>query len=122
VIAETYPAEFYVLLGLYFLPGKGNGKTTQVARQRLAPDLLNHADALGVQLTGPARVEIEDGFGGGSDGEDRFDAMVGLLGMLTHLAQTSDGERLPEPEIRVVEGWMLGQTANVSAPRSPVRG
>lgn len=116
VIAETYPAEFYVLLGLRFLPGKGNGKTSQVARQRLTPDMLRVAGTLGVELTDAARAEIEDGFGGGSDGEDRFDAMVGLLGMLTHLAEASDGERLPAPEIRAVEGWMLGQTANVSNP------
>jgi hypothetical protein len=115
VIAETYPAEFYVLLGLRFLPGKGNGKTIQIARRRFAPDLLHNADALGVQLTGPARAEIEDGFDAGRDGEDRFDAMVGLLGMLTHLTEASSGELLPEPQIRAIEGWMLGQTANVSA-------
>ncbi len=118
VIVETYPAEFYVLLGLHFLPGKGNGKTSRLARQRLATDVLERAAALGVELSGPARAEIKDGFGEGRDGEDRFDAMVGLLGMLTHLANAGEGERLPERDVVAVEGWMLGQP--VSTPTPPI--
>ena len=35
-----------------------------------------------VHLTDRLRAEIADGFGESPDGKDRFDAVVGLLGML----------------------------------------
>ena len=54
-------------------------------------------------------ADIRDGFGGGANGEDRFDATVGLFGMLN----VALGLRPPgDPAERVlcrVEGWILGQ-------------
>jgi hypothetical protein len=52
------------------------------------------------------RKEIHDGF---SQGDDAFDAVVGLFGML----QVCNGQRAPgEPDevvIREIEGWILGR-------------
>ncbi|WP_143523529.1 hypothetical protein [Pararhizobium arenae] len=54
---------------------------------------------------------ISDGFGNGKDGEDRFDATVGLLGMI----DVVDGRRsegVPEADnVKTWEGWILGQRA-----------
>ena len=55
-----------------------------------------------------------DGFGGGADGEDRFDAVVGLWGMLdVALGNRAPGE--PDDKTTWVEGWILGQPAAPSA-------
>jgi hypothetical protein len=51
-------------------------------------------------------AEVQDGFGSGADGEDRFDALVGLIGMLEVLATGREPTVGPDPR---VEGWILGQ-------------
>ena len=59
-----------------------------------------------------AEAELDSAFGDRSDGEDRFDAFVGLVGMLNVLL----GGRQPGPPAdafdaaTTVEGWILGQT------------
>ena len=55
------------------------------------------------------REEIEEGFGDSPNGEDAFDATVGLFGMLNVvLGRRTPGD--PDDErVRNVEGWMLGQ-------------
>jgi hypothetical protein len=54
---------------------------------------------------------IQAGFGADAPGEDRFDSLIGLLGLIGVL----DGKRpdfVPEdPMITSWEGWVLGQTA-----------
>jgi hypothetical protein len=53
---------------------------------------------------------IADGFGPKSDGEDAFDAIMGLLGMI----EVADGRRTEGPlDHRNLqwEGWILGQAA-----------
>lgn len=107
VIAETYPAEFYRHLGLNV-----RSKRDQVDRQANASTLLRWANENNIVPTREMRSTIEDGFGPLSDGDDRFDAAVGLFGMLNIiLGHRASGE----PEDRAthkVEGWMLGQLAN----------
>jgi hypothetical protein len=53
---------------------------------------------------------IDDGFGADAAGEDRFDALIGVLGVINVL----DGNRpdgVPDdPWLRRWEGWVLGQT------------
>lgn len=69
-------------------------------------------------LTGDARRALDEGFGDGPDGEDCFDAFVGLIGMLNIVL----GHRDPgppstvPPEVIAVEGWMLGHGAPQAAP------
>lgn len=52
--------------------------------------------------------------GAGKDGEDRFDAVVGLLGMLdVVLGNRRPGE--PEDDTTRIEGWILGQHSTTRA-------
>jgi hypothetical protein len=112
VIAETYPAEFYTHLGVRFSAnrrGEKSGKRVQPDRAANAPVLLAWARAAHVRLAPALRAELQDGFGTSADGEDRFDATVGLLGMLNVvLKRRSPGE--PDDEVvHRIEGWILGQ-------------
>jgi hypothetical protein len=56
-----------------------------------------------------ARQALASGFGSRGDGEDDFDALVGLLGMLRHLRTGAQVEAPPDPAVTSVEGWILGQ-------------
>jgi hypothetical protein len=53
--------------------------------------------------------EIRDGFGDDKFGEDRFDAVVGLFGMLAVLLNLRDAGAPQLPEVQRVEGWILGR-------------
>lgn len=116
VAAETYPAECYRHLGVRFSPprvGASSGKRVQAERSANAQRLLRWADETGISLDGALRTTIEDGFGATADGEDRFDAVVGLLGLLNIVL----GRRPPgdpgDPAIRRIEGWIMGQFENI---------
>lgn len=108
VIIETYPAEFYRQLGIVLKPGK----RSQEARQQNADTLFQWAHACDVELDPKLDVIIENGFGPSPDGEDPFDATIGLFGMLNVLL---GNQQLYEPTdvvTRKIEGWMFGQSAN----------
>ena len=107
VLAETYPAEVYGHLGLDLR----GGKRRQAARRANAAALLAWAEAAGVEIAPALVAKIEDGFGAGASGEDRFDAVVGLLGMLNVVLGRRPSGEPDDPVIRRIEGWILGQTA-----------
>jgi hypothetical protein len=120
VVAETYPAEFYSHLGIAFPragPGSKSGKRQSASRAFNAPALLACAARLGVQLDPVLRADILDGFGATRDGEDRFDAVIGLFGMLTILLGDCQVGEPTQGAIRRVEGWILGQAPNNSNQR-----
>jgi hypothetical protein len=105
VLAETYPGDVYRQLGI---PRRGWSKRRQADRGNVGQIIANwlaarpHIDASA--LSG----SLNDGFGEDRAGEDRFDAFVGLLGMLSVVS----GER-PEAigmdaSCRIHEGWILG--------------
>ncbi len=103
-VAETYPAEFYGHLGLE-LRGSKRRRTDRAAQ---ADDLHRWARRSRVGLSAALAQEIDEGFGDRPDGEDRFDAVVGLLGMLgVLLGRRPSGEPTNDPEL-CVEGWILG--------------
>jgi hypothetical protein len=106
-IAETYPAEVYGHLGISLR--RRGGKRSQNARRAVATQSLAELDRLDVTAEAAARAETEDGFGTMSNGEDRFDAMVGLLGMLLVLRRQRGSGEPDDPVVRRVEGWILGQ-------------
>jgi hypothetical protein len=112
VVAETYPGEFYHHLGINFsnpVTGRKSGKRDQLARRNNRELLLRFAEAQSIHLDPPLWEEIRDGFGANPNGEDRFDATIGLFGMLNTL--NSEGS-LSEPEsevVRRIEGWIFGQ-------------
>jgi hypothetical protein len=120
VAAETYPAEVYGHLGLWpgggRRPGAGRrreSKRLQAARAGSGSRLLEVAGGLGLRLEPSLREAIADGFGPSPDGEDPFDATVGLLGMVNvALGRRSPGTPC-DPEIRRIEGWILGQEATI---------
>jgi hypothetical protein len=102
-IAETYPAEYYGPIGC----AKPGSKRVQEDRKQRGVALLDYAAGLKATLAPEVEALIADGFGPSGDGEDPFDAVVGLLGMLTALR---DGSEAPtDPGVRTVEGWILGQ-------------
>jgi hypothetical protein len=69
------------------------------------------ARELGVELAPELQAQIDDGFGKRPDGEDRFDATVGLLGMLGVVLERHPPGEPADAEIRAVEGWILGQAS-----------
>ena len=106
-VAETYPAEFYGQLG--FSNGRWS-KRRQPDRRARSGALCDWAEKHSIELADDLRKAILDGFGDSATGEDQFDAVTGLFGMLKTL---SNGMNEPEEEeIRTVEGWILGQAWN----------
>ncbi len=123
VAAETYPREFYGHLGVSFARGPGpapRSKRRQEDRLGNAAALLAWTDKTGTVLAPALRDAIAGGFGPGGGGEDRFDSVVGLFGMLNVvLGRRDPGVPAGDEAVRRVEGWILGRSP-VSDRRSPV--
>ena len=109
VVAETYPAESGLHLGLP-ATGRGWSKRKQADRAAHANTLLSWADSRGVAISDDLARQLRDGFGSAAEGEDPFDATVGVLGML----EVALGRRYDMPALddntRLVEGWIFGQS------------
>jgi hypothetical protein len=107
VLAEVYPAEALRHCGLRL----GGSKRVRAPRQSLAPALRAAMAERRVHPSPALAAAVADGFGADAAGEDRFDSVVGLLGLIGVL----DGARpdfVPDdPWVRRWEGWVLGQTA-----------
>lgn len=115
VVAETYPAECYRHLGVHFpspRAGASSGKRVQAERSAQAQTLLNWASQAGVDIDPALRAAIGDGFGASDDGEDRFDAVVGLFGLLNIVLGCRPPGDPTDPAICHIEGWILGQLEN----------
>ena len=107
VLAEVYPAEALRHCGLR-LPGS---KRAQGPRLALAAALR---EACALRRVSPSRAlaaAIRDGFGADAKGEDRFDSVIGLLGLIGVLEGDRPDFVPDDPWIRNWEGWVLGQTA-----------
>ena len=106
VIAETYPAEAYRVVGADFLPGQS--KRRQTDRRTKSDAVVAWAKRHSVAFTEEASEALADGFGAKSNGEDQFDAALGLLKMI----EVVDGRRREGPETSseqaAWEGWILG--------------
>ena len=83
VVAEVYPGEMIHHIGMQV-----RSKRDQAERAKAAEPALAWVTRHGWRLTPEAEMALKDGFGSAADGEDRFDAFVGLLGMLGVLAGT----------------------------------
>lgn len=110
VAAETYPAECYHHLGLTD-GGKRWSKRRRADRAALAPRLLAWAADAGITLAPELVTAIRDGFGPGPGGDDPFDAMVGLFGMLNVILGRRPSGEPEDATVRDIEGWILGQSA-----------
>jgi hypothetical protein len=107
VVAETYPAEFYRHLGLDLR----GGKRKQPVRANNAKRLLAWAEGARVDPEDGLVRQIRGGFGTGADGDDRFDAAIGLFGMLNVVLGHRPSGEPDDDDVRRVEGWILGQKA-----------
>ena len=114
VVAETYPAEAAVHAGVAL---RGSKRDQQV-RAAGAGALLAYAARVGFDVAEPLRVEVAEGFGDDATGEDRFDAVLGLFGMLgVVLGARDEGAPRDDPAVTSVEGWILGlDPADVDVP------
>lgn len=108
VVAETYPAESGLHLGLP-ATGRGWSKRRQADRRAQATPLLRWANRRKVRLSDELHAQVQDGFGASANGEDRFDTTVGTFGLL----EVALEHRLEAPELtnetRRIEGWIMGQ-------------
>lgn len=75
-VLEAYPAETYGHLGL----SRGFGKRSREGRSSQARTILSWCERRAIVLQADLAANIEDGFGNSANGEDAFDAFVGLLG------------------------------------------
>ncbi|ONG55675.1 hypothetical protein BKE38_09000 [Pseudoroseomonas deserti] len=107
VIAETYPAEAYGHVGIGFKPRMS--KQRQDDRRAAAAGLPAWAALHRIRFSDELSAQITEGFGLSKAGEDPFDALAGVLGMIEIL----DGRRPEAPTLhqlaRQWEGWILGQ-------------
>jgi hypothetical protein len=111
VVSETYPRQLYQYFRTSF-NGRGS-KRKQEDRLDWIPDLLRWADLLEVDWEDEPRRLVESGLSADVHGEDEFDAVVGLLGMISVITGAVDsGEPENDPAVAAVEGWILGRKAD----------
>jgi len=106
VIVETYPAECY---DWFFQGGLKGKKGDAEVRKKTGSALLDWAGRANVRLDPALTQAIEHGF---PDGDDAFDATVGLFGMLEVLMGRREPGDPNEESIRKLEGWILGQQSS----------
>lgn len=116
VLVETYPGDVYGQIGL---PRKASwSKRTQQGRALAGLAMIDWLRGKPVTVDKDLADLITDGFSARSVGEDQFDAVVGLLGMIEVVSGRWD-EGCPDLAcISRWEGWILGQNAPVHSPSS----
>jgi hypothetical protein len=107
VVAETYPAECYG----WFLPEPLRGKGKLEVRRAVGSHLKGWAASLDLGLEPALRDMIEKGF---AEGDDAFDAVIGLIGMIAVVTGRRQPGEPNEDRIRKLEGWILGQGVSTS--------
>jgi hypothetical protein len=90
------------------LRGRG-GKRSQAARNANAPILLDWAKRANLALAPVLRAEITAGFGSRPGADDRFDAVIGLFGLINVMVGARPTGEPYDPVARRLEGWILGQ-------------
>jgi hypothetical protein len=113
VVAETYPGEVYGHLGLALR--QHGGKRRQAARAAVASRLLDWAERSAIAMPPALAAAIATGFGSRPDADDRFDAMVGLFGLLNVVRGARPSGEPDDPVVRRIEGWILGLDAAETA-------
>jgi Protein of unknown function (DUF429) len=110
VIAETYPAESYGHVGVAF--GAKQSKRRDTDRAQKTTAIFNWGKHRGVMFVPQITELVEGGFGSDSVGEDRFDALMGLLGMMEVVLGGRPDGAPRDNSIRKWEGWILGQAGS----------
>jgi hypothetical protein len=120
VVTEAYPGEVYGHLSLSLRAG--GGKRSQAARSAAAPLLLDWARQADLALAPELCAEISAGFGAAPGADDRFDAVVGLFGLLNVVSGARPSGEPDDPVVRRIEGWILGQDAAAAGGQTPSDG
>lgn len=108
VLCETYPQEAYRHMGVKFR--RGGSKRNRDDRKSAGDILLKWATTHAVALSKEARDALFDGFGPSKQGEDPFDALVGLLSMVEVVeGRRNEGGEVLSADVKKWEGWILGQ-------------
>ncbi len=113
IIVESYPAEYYERIGIQFRRTGQNsgGKRFQGSRAAQAGSILKWCSSNRVELDNELTEWLCAGFGSSPGGEDPFDSLIGLLGMISCWR---DPTQIYEPDdfnIRQIEGWIFGMPA-----------
>jgi len=103
---ETYPALACDHIGFRFASGESKQKN-----QKQAACLLTWSDSRGINAIPSLRAEMLYGFGIDPTGEDRFDALVGVLSMIDVVTDRRVANAPDDPKITQWEGWILGRTS-----------
>jgi hypothetical protein len=112
LVVETYPAEFYGHLGME----RNFKKSARADRQRQAKPILSWCEANRASLSPGLRRAVEDGFGEHKTADDVFDTVTGLLGMIEVFSNPSAFPVPEDPEVRAIEGWILGMRESATKP------
>lgn len=102
VLAEAYPTQYHRSILKTQFSGKGN----QGKRKEQAPHLCAWARKHKVHLQSSLLREIQAGF---PQGDNAFDAVLGLFGLLEVAIGVRPDGYPTDPNIRSPEGWILGQ-------------
>lgn len=113
VIAETYPAEAGIHLGLK-AAGCGWSKRKREGRLQQTGQIEAWLKRSQVESTPALKAMMADGFGDDAAAEDRFDAVVGLFSMLNLALGLGECRAPSDEDIRSVEGWILGQATSTA--------
>ena len=107
MLCETYPGEAYAHVGAAF--ENQESERNQRDRAARAGAVMSWAARNRVILELAASAAIIDGFGPSKDGEDPFDAMMGLLGMIEVVSGRRSEGPVTDPTVLRWEGWIIGQ-------------
>jgi hypothetical protein len=112
VVVESYPAEAYRHLNF---PRSGWSKREPADRRARGIEILIWAAQRPVICDSRLVEQIQSGFGDGPEGEDPFDAVVGLL-LMIDVVLNYRSEGVPQDDvIHRVEGWIFGQQGQAVA-------
>jgi hypothetical protein len=87
-----------------------NSKGDIRVRKRCGPALFNWARSANVTLSPELTSAVETGF---PDGDDAFDAAIGLFGMLEVLLNRRTSGESNDERVTKLEGWIFGQTSTL---------
>lgn len=103
VIAETYPTQYHQWIFDHQVVGKRRSEV----RRGEGRHLLGWAESKSVALDPELHNAIQYGFSRG--GDDAFDALIGLFGMIeVALGSRPEGGH-PNSKLTSIEGWILGR-------------
>lgn len=105
VLAEVYPGRALRHAGIRLT----GSKRAQAPRLAAGPGLHAAMALRSVAPAPPLAQAIAQGFGADAAGEDRFDSVIGLLGLVGVLEGLRPDHIPDDPWIRRWEGWVLGQ-------------